>query len=179
MVRLLRVTFSTHQFALNWRVIQLSVFRAKRCQIAAKDANGLFCSGHDYPNEYFSASHGCPRLCDEIDGYVLCPANEMANGCALESLCMPRQKDAYGEYCPSYSTCPQYCKNNELRCEYGMDSRGCKDTPVCIEIETDKDGFQCPGHCPLKCTGDEALQYGGMAANGCPIPSTCQGMLKI
>ena len=149
------------------------------CRIAAKDANGLFCSGFNYPNEYFSASHGCPRPCDEIDGYVLCPSHEMANGCALESICMPRQKDFYGDYCPSYSTCTQYCNSGEMKCDYGVDIKGCKEPPMCIEIGLDKDGFLCPGICPAKCINDEALQHGGTAGNGCLLPSTCQGKFMI
>ena len=147
------------------------------CRIAAKDENGIFCSGRNYPNEYFSASHGCPKPCEEIDGYVLCPATHMANGCHLESLCMPRQMDFMGEYCPRDSTCPQYCKSNEIRCEYGLDKRGCNEAPICVERGIDKDGFQCPGFCPPSCNGDTALQKGGKSGNGCLLPSTCQGKL--
>ena len=147
------------------------------CRVAAKDLNDIPCSGLDYPNEYFSASHGCPKICDELDGYTSCPAHEMANGCRLETICLPRGKDSNGDWCPSHSTCPHYCKNNELRCDYGIDIRGCKEAPMCIEIGKDKDGMQCPGYCPPICKQRTALQPSSIDANGCQFSSSCQGRL--
>ena len=88
---------------------------------------------------------------------------------------MPLDKDDYGEWCPRHSTCPEYCNNNELRCDYGMDSRGCKQAPVCIQRGTDKDGEQCPGFCPPLCKNNKALQPGGTAGNGCLLQPVCQG----
>ena len=145
------------------------------CRIAFTDVNGIFCSGKDYPNAYVSASHGCPKLCNTIEGYTLCPATEMDNGCKLESMCLPRSKDNRGEYCPGISACPQYCKNNEILCEYGIDVRGCKEPAQCFDRGTDRDGNPCPGLCPPVCRKDQALQHGGSSANGCLHPKACQG----
>ena len=145
------------------------------CRIAYKDVNGIFCSGKDYPNAYVSASHSCPKLCNTIEGYTLCPATEMDNGCKLESICLPRSKDNRGEYCPGISACPQYCKNNEILCEYGIDVRGCKEPAKCFDRGTDRDGNPCPGLCTPVCRKDQALQHGGSSANGCLHPKACQG----
>ena len=44
------------------------------CKAKAKDVNGDAC-----PDD--SASHGCPILCDDLQGEILCPTMENSNGC--------------------------------------------------------------------------------------------------
>ena len=146
------------------------------CMPAAKDANDMFCSGMDYPYSYLSASHNCPHLCDELDGFSLCPVMEQPNGCKPEAYCIPNGVDVHNNWCPRGSSCPKYCSANEVMCDYGeLDSRGCKMEPVCIEKGTNKDGEECPTFCPPICKDGKVRQLGGVASNGCVLDSTCQG----
>ena len=149
------------------------------CVPAVKDVNGIFCPGLDYPFEWLSASHNCPHPCDTKHGYSFCSGYELPNGCKLQSLCLPRSKNKYGQWCPQGTDCPKYCKRDELRCDYGLNSFGCKEDPICIPLERDKDGEQCPGFCPPLCKDYQTLQPGGTFENGCSKPSYCQGLLRL
>ena len=149
------------------------------CVPAVKDINGIFCPGLNYPFEWLSASHHCPHPCNTKEGYTFCPGYELSNGCKLQSLCLPRSKDVYGDWCPEGADCPKYCKRDELRCDYGLDALGCIEDPICVPLERDKDGEQCQGYCPPLCKESQTLQPGGTYENGCPKPSNCQSTSNL
>ena len=144
------------------------------CVPAQTDVNGVYCSGKNYPDEPMSASHGCPRLCDDLQGYALCPVEEDDTGCKPEAECRLKDLDINNEWCPSHSVCPVQCKNDEILCHFGRDPRGCDYPDQCLPKGTDLDGNTCSRSCPMPC--DESQQFfcnGGILANGCHEPDFC------
>ena len=139
------------------------------CVPAARDLNREFCP--ESPS--LSDSHGCPILCDEIHGEVLCPTKMLASGCKEEAKCMPRDTDDDGQYCPAHSVCPEICADDEIACNYGIDARGCQEATICRARGKDKDLELCPGVCPPSCSGDETLVTGGVDDKGCEIAPSC------
>ena len=138
------------------------------CVDTATDKNGEFC-----PTDPLSASHGCPILCDDLQGEILCPTMENSNGCKEPAVCMQRTTDNDGEYCPAHSVCPANCQADEIACTYGVDARGCQEATLCRAKGTDNDGELCIGVCPPTCGADEILTAGGIDAKGCETAPTC------
>ena len=130
--------------------------------------NGEFC-----PTDLLSASHGCPILCDDLQGEILCPTMENSNGCKEPAECMQRTTDNDGEYCPAHSVCPANCQGDEIACTYGVDARGCQEATLCRAKGTDNDGELCIGVCPPTCGADEILTAGGIDAKGCETAPIC------
>ena len=143
------------------------------CVPAKTDKNGDFCPGLDPQNEQLSSSHGCPTLCDVLNGYVLCPSEEDSIGCKPEAECRLLSVDANGQYCPSHSVCPVLCKSDEILCHNGIDSVGCSIQDSCIPIGQDKDGVNCERSCPPQCTEQQARCGGKELPNGCFGADTC------
>ena len=139
------------------------------CQEIAKSLDGECCSV-----DPLSASHNCPVLCDEINGYVLCPAHMNPNGCKDPAECRERTKDDDGNYCPAHTVCPCKCNEDEVLCREGDDPRGCKGKCFCWPRGTDCDGELCEGCCPAVCAKGEVLVPGGKDEKGCELCQTCQ-----
>ena len=145
------------------------------CVTAAKSVDGEAC-----PDT--SASHHCPKICNEEEGEALCSAGDDPNypGCKGEELCMPRHlkpgtDPKEKDYCPSVSTCPMHCGANELVCPNGYDLDGCKAEDICVAIGTMWDGITaCETECPPICLEDEVFCPGALMCNGCTAPSSCQ-----
>ena len=138
------------------------------CVEPAKDLNGEYC-----PLEPMSASHGCPVICDDLNGETLCPAATNANGCKDAPECIARTKDNDDNWCPAHSVCPSNCGADAIECTYGIDARGCQEAPLCRAKGYDKDGGICPGVCPPTCSNNEILAASGMDTKGCELAATC------
>ena len=142
------------------------------CVVAAEDLNGELCAV-----DPLSESHGCPVLCDDLHGEVLCPSNTNLGGCKDPAVCMARTVDYDGNYCPAHSVCPANCDAGEATCHYGIDSRGCQEAAVCIPRGNDSDGELCPKVCPPSCSSDkETLVSVGFDAKGCQLAPICQSL---
>jgi len=138
------------------------------CVDAATDINGEFC-----PVDPLSMSHGCPILCDDLKGEVLCPSKENSNGCKEPGVCMARTVDTDGQYCPAHSVCPNTCADDEIACTYGVDERGCEEATLCRAKGKNFDDELCDGVCPPTCKAFEFLTSNGNDARGCEIASSC------
>ena len=123
-----------------------------------------------------SASHGCPVMCDEDVGQILCPAHEDDFGCKPKAQCMQRQKDNEGNWCPSTSVCPEApCMKGQLTCSGGYDAFGCKKPHTCLDSTHLFN--KCPNHCAPICSDNEYECPGVINENGCAGENTCHRKL--
>jgi len=97
------------------------------CAKAAKDENGVFC-----PDD--SASHGCPRICNEQAGECLCSSEADVTGCKPPALCLQRGKDDDGFWCPMDGVCPCNCGPGTVEQVGGLDDKGCRLPGTCVAV---------------------------------------------
>lgn len=148
-------------------ILAIAVPLKKFVALQQKNIDGVKCADK-------SASHNCPKICDEQKGEVLCPAYEDSLGCKPEAVCKVKAKGDDGNDCPSHSVCPKQCENNEILCGCGVDPNNCKRADKCIPKGKDLDGILCAIPCPPVC--DEKTQVlclGQTKANGCKGDDVC------
>ena len=142
------------------------------CVPKQKNLNGEYCPEN-------SASHGCPKSCaidsyESSKGYVLCDVAEDLLGCKPEAKCLARAINNNGDYCPEVSVCQAMCEIDEIRCNDGFDSQGCRRSDICIKRGSDKDGVLCQSRqCPKICNDDQIRCPGGEKPNGCIDEDQC------
>jgi len=146
------------------------------CVDAATSVDNEFCSTDPVS---FSASHGCPKICDYTIGKVACAPADNPTGCLGPVECYQRPETSRStadvkEWCPEHSVCPSNCASDEIACNYGIDERGCQEATLCRPKGRDLDDELCPGVCPPTCLASEILTSSGTDNKGCELASTCQ-----
>lgn len=131
----------------------------------------------------------CPAYCPIKackDDEILCPTQlDPCDGCPSEDVCVPKQKDFNGEYCPDNSAshgCPITCATESYEatkeqylCDLDADLVGCKPEARCIHRAINNNGEFCPGEsvCQNNCANDEINCYDDADSLGCRRPDIC------
>ena len=136
------------------------------CWPAAKDSEGVYCDGD-------LSAISCPLFCDEEIGETLCPTFDSIWDCKPTAICMNRTKDNNNNFCHAHSVCPRQCAADEISCDDGIDSLGCKNVDLCVEKGMDKNGDYCPRQCPPACNDTQFLCRGAMQQDGCQGHDVC------
>ena len=105
----------------------------KKNKEAAKDLEGSYCQ-----EDLVAIS--CPLFCDEAIGETSCPTYDSSWDCKPTEVCMNRTKDDNGIFCHAHSVCPRQCAEDEIICDDGVDSLGCKNVDLCVEKGKNFDG---------------------------------------
>ena len=148
------------------------------CVVKQKNVNGEYCPDN-------SASHGCPKICSFDDykttkDFVLCDLAEDSLGCKPEAKCLHRALSNNGDYCSTDSVCQPICKIDEINCNDGFDSQGCRRSDICVKSGRDKDGNLCQNRqCPKKCSEDQIRCTGKEKANGCIDEDQCIDLVSF
>lgn len=141
------------------------------CVEPATNIDGLVCSENP---QALSASHGCPKICDDLKGETLCVPKTNPDGCQDAYVCHQRSQDNDDQWCPSHSVCPSNCGDDEVTCTYGIDPRGCQEAALCRAKGKNADDELCGGVCPPTCLGSEILTSSPADVRGCEVAPTCQ-----
>ena len=173
------------------------------CPVTCKDEE-IFCPGHRNVLNCLEADHCvkretkkwgddkgglCPGYCpikECGEGELLCPTQlDPCDGCPSEPLCVQKQKDNNGEYCPDNSAshgCPKNCAIDNYEatkefvlCEVVEDLVGCKPEAKCERRAINDNGEFCPGTsvCQTSCENDELSCYDGVDNQGCRRSDVC------
>ena len=134
----------------------------------SKDIDGEWCPYHSV----------CPVECTiKPCNETLCYGGIDARGCKRKDICIPRETNKFGDFCPGM--CPPICSDDEIFCHGPNPSQwprgqGCSGKDFCLKKGTSIFGKPCPGACPVYCAPGERLKFQGFDDNWCILPFYCE-----
>jgi len=104
---------------------------------------------------------------------MFCPGQVDEWGCQMPDECLPKHFGLDGRECPS--TCPTFCRSDEILCPSHPDENGCLAAPdTCLPRTTvGLDGEECPTICPVECPPGLMACGASCQETGCPLPKYC------
>ena len=98
-----------------------------------------------------------------------CSGGFDVDGCSKQDFCIPFMSGIIGNYGRECSgVCPQICNENQISCEYGLNSLGCPAGNYC------KEGYGvCPPVCSIECLATEKYCDMGNTEDNCWLGEYC------